>query len=148
MFFWKSLYYSSAHTVPKSGGEHSTFFQVGVRPRFPKCEACKLTLVNWNFHWGHDGQNLGKNWGCRGQNFQIFIKSGACELIFKLFCLKWDPCELRERHEKGVFRQHIPIPSLSSIVWYSCTSIWDTKYMFSMVSFHDKVIHILEQIEG
>ena len=23
---------------------------------------------------------------------------------FKLFCLKWDPCELQERHEKGVFR--------------------------------------------
>ena len=35
-----------------------------------------------------------------------FLKRESCEL--PLFCLKWDLCELQERHEKGVFRAAHP----------------------------------------
>ena len=39
----------------------------------------------------------------------MLLKGGSCELIFKLFYLKWDPpCELRKRREKGVFRAALP----------------------------------------
>ena len=44
-------------------------------------------------------------------NFQIFSKGG---LVNWLFCLKWNPCELQERREKGVFRAaHPHTPFLS-----------------------------------
>ena len=87
-----------------------------VRLGFPKCRACELRYLPmeegalselkiskiwglWaeNFKiWRLESQNLGKNWSCRGWNFQIFSKGG---LVNEHFCLKWDPCELKARRE-------------------------------------------------
>ena len=64
--------------------------------------ACELKISNFGGLWT---ENLGENWGCRGWNFQSFSKGG---LVNWLFCLKWDPCELQERREKGVFRTAHP----------------------------------------
>ena len=87
-----------------------------VRLGFPKCRACELRYLPmeegalselkiskiwglWaeNFKiWRLESQNLGKNWSCRGWNFQICSKGG---LVNEHFCLKWDPCELKARRE-------------------------------------------------
>ena len=40
----------------------------------------------------------------RRKRLKFFLKRGSCELIFKLFCLKWDPCKLQEKHEKRGFQ--------------------------------------------
>ena len=40
----------------------------------------------------------------------VFVFEGSC-VVNRLFCLKWDPCEPQERHEKRVFRvahPHVP----------------------------------------
>ena len=95
----------------------------GVRPGFTKCGACELIFASergglWteNFQiWGLVNckfPNLGA-WELKfGQKLRLsrlkfpnFLKKGSCELTL---CLKWDPCELQERHEKGVFRAAHP----------------------------------------
>ena len=119
------------HSVP---GGNSTFSGKGVRPGFPKYGACehdiillKRGLVNWNFpNLGACELKISKFWACElkisqfgglwakiwakieaveAKKFQIFQKG---VLWTDTFCLKWDPCELQERHEKGVFRATHP----------------------------------------
>ena len=63
----------------------------GVRTGFPKCGACELIFASErrglsaeNFQTGLRAK-YGQNWGCRGQNFQIFSKGGrSCELSLLL----------------------------------------------------------------
>ena len=91
---------------------HSTFFSSGVRPGFPKCGVCERTdfclwkrdLENWNVQiWGLRAKMWAKIKAVEAK-ISIFSQRRSCKLIFKLFYLKWDPCELRERCEKGIFR--------------------------------------------
>ena len=110
----------------KPGWGALNFFQVGVcGPDFRsvglanwylplKRGACELKISNFGGLWAENFQiwalvswNLGEIWGCRGYNFQIFSKGVPVNWSF---CLKWDPCELQERREKGVFRAAHPAP--------------------------------------
>ena len=113
--------------APSAGGGTQLFFSGrGVRPGFPKCGAWGAVwtenfpiwgLVNWKFsNLGACELKISKFGGLRAQiwakieaaeakNIQIFSK--GC-LVNWLFCLKWDPCELQERREKGVFRAAHP----------------------------------------
>ena len=95
-------------------------------------------LANWHLPLkrGACERKFSKFGGLWAENFKIwrlvswkFPNLGACELKFGwklrllrlkfpnffkrgvmnwLFCLKWDPCEQQERHEKGVFRAAHP----------------------------------------
>ena len=134
----------------KPGGGTQLLSGRGVRPGFPKCGACELIfasekgglwtenfqiwgLVNWKF------QNLGacelkiskfgglwtKIWvklRLQRLKFPNFLKRGSCELTL---CLKWDPCELQERREKGVFRAaHPPYPLSRSLPSGLISPLW------------------------
>ena len=91
-------------------------------------------LVSWKFpNLGARELKISKYGGLWAENFQIWglfelkiskfgdlwakiwVKIEAVEakiskfgLVNWLFCLKWDPCELQERREKGVFRAAHP----------------------------------------
>ena len=49
-------------------------------------------------------------------DLHFFLKMGGGLSTDKLFHLKWDPCELRERHEKGGLQGHTSPYSLSTSV--------------------------------
>ena len=99
-------------TKPGGGGGSTQlfFFQVGV------CglDFRSVGLANWYLPLKEEVCQLkiSKFWGLRAK---IWAKIEAVEakiskfsqkgdgLVNCLFCLKWDPCELKERCEKGVF---------------------------------------------
>ena len=57
----------------------------------------------------------------------FFLKGGSCELTFRLFGLKWDPCGLRKRSENVVFRAaHLNTPFLGQCP--RVCSYWDRSY--------------------
>ena len=148
-FFWgggggESL---AERKYSEPGGGHSTFFQEGVcgpdfrlrtdiclwkgglvRGKFPNLGACELKISKFGALWAKNFQILwAKIWvkieQCWGKNFQISQKGVLW--TDSLICLKWDPCERQERHEKGVFRAahpHTPLlgqcpPPPDSEVW-------------------------------
>ena len=69
--------------------------------KFPNLGACELKISNFGGLWTENFQI----WGLESENFLFFLKRG---LLNWGYCLKWDPCELRERREKGVFRAAHP----------------------------------------
>ena len=101
---------------PPLPGGTQPFSGRGVRHGFPKCGACKLIFatkreVLWTeiFKFGGLRAKIWTKIEAVGVKISFFfLKRESWELTFKLFCLKWDPCELRERLEKGVFRAAHP----------------------------------------
>ena len=92
--------------------------QVGVcGPGFRSVGACELTFASekgvlWTeiFKFGRlRARILAKIEVLEAKLSKFFSKRGLVNwLLSFIFCLKWDPCELRERHEKGVFRAANP----------------------------------------
>ena len=130
-FFFFFFFMLAADNSP---GGHSVFlylsFQVGVcGPDFRsvghanwylplKRGACELKISKCGSLWA---ENVQRGLVTRAK---IWVKievveakiskcsqKGSCELTL-YFCLKWDPCELQERCEKGGLQGsvHIPIP--------------------------------------
>ena len=77
-----------------------------------------------------------------------------------LFCLKWDPSELQERHEKGVFRAaHPHIPFLSQCLppgsylisvplapaIHPIQQCWQHTYIINLHSVRETVVSILPE---
>ena len=115
------------------GGVLNFFSGRDVRPGFPKCGDCELIfasekaglwtenlqiwgLVNWKFrNFGACELKISKFGGLWAKiwakietveaKISTFSQKG---LVSWLFCLKWDPCELQVRREKGVFRAAHP----------------------------------------
>ena len=85
------------------------FVHIGVQPEFPKCGACELIFASSNK--GTWQLKFGQKWRLK---FPIFSQNGLVNWLLS-FCLKWNPCEVRERHEKGYLGLHIPIPHSRSI---------------------------------
>ena len=88
---------------------HNFFPGRGVWPELPKCGARELIFASER---GVLWTEIFKFGGLRTKMWPKFeaveMKISNCELTFKLFCLKWDPCELWQRREKGVFRAAHP----------------------------------------
>ena len=119
--------------MPRGGGTQ-LFFRYGCAARFfevwnLRTDTClwKGGLVNWKFpnlglvNWGFPNLGacelkisiFGGLWAefwmkieAVEAKFSNFLKRGG--LVNWLFCLKWDPCELQERRDKGVFRAAHP----------------------------------------
>ena len=79
--------------------------------KFSNLGACELKISKFgglwaeNFPiWGLWAKILVKIEAVEAK-FPNFLKRGSCELTL---CLKWDPCELQERREKGVSRAAHP----------------------------------------
>ena len=98
-------------------GGHSTFSGRSVQPDFRsvglQTDFClwKRGLVELKFsNLGAWKLKLGQKLRLYNLKFLNFSQKGVLWTYFKLFSLKWDPCKLRERHEKGVFRAvHTPL---------------------------------------
>ena len=91
-------------------GELNFFSCKGVRPGFPKCGPCELIFASertvlWTkiLIWGLRAKIWAKIDAVEAKISQFFSKGGFCEPIYKLFRLKWDSCQLRQRRGKVVF---------------------------------------------
>ena len=113
-FFWEVIH--------RGGGWSLNFFQVGVR----SLDFWSVGLVNWSLFTerGSFELKIPKFGGLRMTRYAnievavaeakisyFFPQGGACELtilwnrtLVNYGLLKWDPCELWERRQKGVFR--------------------------------------------
>ena len=85
-------------------GGTQLFSSRGVRPRFPKCGACELIIATIFNIGGLRGILLAKVGFVEAKISFFFLRRGSCELTVA----QWDPCELRERREEGVFRAAHP----------------------------------------
>ena len=97
--------------------------------KFPNLGACELKVSKFGSLWAEISKFGGlraKIWAkieaAEAKNFQIFSK--GC-LVIWLFCLKWDPCRLQERREKGGLQGYTsPYPLSRSVPPGGCPYLY------------------------
>ena len=117
-----------------SDGALSTCFQLGVcSPDFRSVGLVRGILWTEIFKFGGlRAKILAKIEAVEGIISNFVLKRGSCELTFKPFCLKWDPCNLRESREKGGLQGRTstyPLPrSVPPQVWSYQRHEWSRNF--------------------
>ena len=120
---WQNRHVYPVRILPKwpgSPGCTQLFSGRGVRSGFLKNVALanwflslKEGLVNWNFlTWGLRAKLWTKFDVVEAKISKFFSKWGLVNWLYKLVFLKWEPCKLWERREKGVRAAHPHTPFL------------------------------------
>ena len=138
---WAGMTQHTTSLVPFREGGTQLFSGWGVQPRFPKCGTCELMLslkagscqLLWTEIFKFGGLRAKILAKTEAAEAQISQFKGVFWTTFKLFCLKWDPCKLQERHEKGdlqgrtslhpLSRSVLPSPGVPLQAWHgTCTN--------------------------